>query len=149
MTEAELYRFADWVASEVCREDFEDNSGAFAEIACRKLYSLGLLEKDEDLWIYNDKEMEMNEPDVVYICKGTGMRCYLCPGCVYREDSVAETGYICSHTLNQECAKYGKCEDPENHPERFIFQERSESCSPSYYWEVEPNEHNDLYTDSN
>ena len=56
MTEAELYHFADWVASEVCQEDFEDNSGAFAEIACRKLYFLGLLKKDGDLWVY--KQME-------------------------------------------------------------------------------------------
>ena len=56
MTEAELRRFADWVASEVCQEDFEDNSGAFAELACRKLYFLGLLKKDGDLWVYRQME---------------------------------------------------------------------------------------------
>ena len=90
----------------------------------------------------------MSKPDVVYICKGTGMRCYLYPYCVYREDPVAGTDHICSHTLQPECAKYGECQDPENHPERFIFQKRPNGCGPDYYWEVEPNEH-DLCTDSN
>ena len=87
----------------------------------------------------------MAKPDVVYICKGKGMPCYLHPYCVHREDPIAETDEICSHTVAPEYAKYGKCEDPENHPERFIFPE---SCKPSYYWEVEPNERDNLYVDS-
>ena len=56
MTEVELYRFAHWVASEVCQDDFEDNAGAFAELCCRKLHFLGIVEKrdadNERLWHY-------------------------------------------------------------------------------------------------
>ena len=42
-----------------------------------------------------------------------------------------------------------ECKDPKKHPERFIFQERPDGCGPSYYWEVEPNERDNLYVDSN
>lgn len=56
MTRDELYHFADWVASEVCREDFEEsNIGAFVEITCRKLYSLGIVKKEGDSWAYYNK----------------------------------------------------------------------------------------------
>ena len=56
MTEVELYRFAKWVASEVCQEDFEASAGAFAEIACRKLFYLGNVKKDGENWIYDGEE---------------------------------------------------------------------------------------------
>ena len=80
----------------------------------------------------------MTKPDVIYICKGEAwMTCFLHPGCIYREDPVSSTDWVCNHTMDPECAKYGACEDPENHPERFIFQERQENCGPSYYWEEE------------
>lgn len=59
MMEDELYRFADWVASEVCQEDFETSAGVFAELACRKLYFIGLIRKDGDKWTYKKaKEKE-------------------------------------------------------------------------------------------
>ena len=80
----------------------------------------------------------MTKPDIIYICKGEGMNCYLHPSCIYREDPVSSTDWVCNHTMDPECAKYGACEDPENHPERFTFQERPDSCVPSYYWEEEP-----------
>ena len=54
----ELYSFADWVAKEVCRDDFEENAGAFAEIACRKLHNLGIVEKTEELWCYDTEDGE-------------------------------------------------------------------------------------------
>lgn len=54
----ELYSFADWVAKEVCRDDFEENAGAFAEIACRKLHNLGIVEKTEELWCYDAEDGE-------------------------------------------------------------------------------------------
>lgn len=53
----ELYRFAKWVASEVCQEDFEENAGVFAEVCCRKLHYLGIVKKDDENWIFN-AEME-------------------------------------------------------------------------------------------
>lgn len=53
---ATLIDFADWVASEVCQEDFEDNAGAFAEVACRKLHKLGIVKKDGDNWVYGEDE---------------------------------------------------------------------------------------------
>lgn len=40
--------FADWVAEEVMREDFGD--GFFAEVACRKLYRLGIIKMDGEKW---------------------------------------------------------------------------------------------------
>ena len=58
MSELELYRFAKWVASEVCQNDFEENAGAFAEIACRKLFYLGFLTKDEKEWHYRGGKVE-------------------------------------------------------------------------------------------
>ena len=91
----------------------------------------------------------MSKPDVVYICRGYGMPCYLYPYCIYRGDPVAETDMVCSHTLTPEFAKNGECKDPEKHPERFVFQERPDGCGPSYYWEVESNERDNLYVDSN
>lgn len=78
--------------------------------------------------------------DILYLCKGIGKQCYLHPYCIHREDPVAETDMVCSHTEEPEFAKYGECRDPENHPERFIFYERPEPDINSYYWEVEPNE---------
>lgn len=50
--------FAYWVASEVCNEGFEDmwSLGAFAEVACRKLYALGIVQKFRDEWVYVDKD---------------------------------------------------------------------------------------------
>jgi hypothetical protein len=80
----------------------------------------------------------MTKPDVVYICKGEGMDCYLHPYCIYRNDPIGPFDDICDHTLKPEFAKYGACDNPSAYPERFIFQEREESCGPSYYWEVEP-----------
>lgn len=50
MSEAELYRFAKWVAKEVCKDDFTENAEAFAEVACRKLHYLGFVEKDGAWW---------------------------------------------------------------------------------------------------
>ena len=41
-------RFAEWVAEEVMREDFGD--GFFVEVACRKLYRLGIITMDGDKW---------------------------------------------------------------------------------------------------
>ena len=44
----DLERFAEWVAEEVMREDFGD--GFFAEVACRKLYRIGIITMDSDKW---------------------------------------------------------------------------------------------------
>lgn len=46
-----LLKFAKWVASEVCDDNFEDFPGAFAEIACRKLHKLGIIKTDGENWI--------------------------------------------------------------------------------------------------
>ena len=42
--------FAHWVAKEVLDDYFEENSGAFAEIACRKLVKLGLVEVKDNVY---------------------------------------------------------------------------------------------------
>ena len=57
-TKRQLKEFAHFVAKQVCRDDFEDESGAFAEIACRKLNKLGIIKKENDNWVY---EFEVEE----------------------------------------------------------------------------------------
>lgn len=51
-----LREFSEFVAEEVCRDGFEAEAGAFAEIACRKLYNLGIVQKDGCLWAYEPRE---------------------------------------------------------------------------------------------
>lgn len=46
-----LYDFANWVASEVIKEDF-DEDGCFAELACRKLWRLEIIDCRDDEWVY-------------------------------------------------------------------------------------------------
>lgn len=48
--QGEWIDFAQWVAKEVLDDYFEDCSGAFAEIACRKLVKLGLVEVEGDVY---------------------------------------------------------------------------------------------------
>lgn len=57
--EAEPYiEFCEWVADTVLYEDFEDKwtLGAFAEVACRKLYKLGFVRKDGEYWTKDEVE---------------------------------------------------------------------------------------------
>lgn len=53
-----LIDFADWVASEVCQNNFEDNAGVFAEVACRKLHKLGIITTDGKKWLYGEAEKD-------------------------------------------------------------------------------------------
>lgn len=47
--------FCNWVASEVTDgESWKLNSEAFAEIACRKLHKLGIIDKQGDEWVYKE-----------------------------------------------------------------------------------------------
>lgn len=59
VSDIEEYEFCDWVANWVCRDDFAEDADWFAELACRKLYSLGLVEKTEEDW----KRSEEDETD--------------------------------------------------------------------------------------
>ena len=52
--QGEWVEFARWVAKEVLDNYFEESSGAFAEIACRKLVKLGLVEVKDN--VYKRKE---------------------------------------------------------------------------------------------
>ena len=59
----ELREFAKWVRGEVLDNYFEESSGAFAEIACRKLVKLGLVEVKDN--VYKRKggaEMKNTDP---------------------------------------------------------------------------------------
>lgn len=70
--------------------------------------------------------------------------CYKHPGCIYSDNHSEEPfnteDYICNHTMWEDFAKNGKCEDPENHPERFKFFEqkitRDGKEYDGYYWEI-------------
>lgn len=48
--EQEPYDFAKWVAREIFDDEWEYNKDAFAEIACRKLEKLGIVEANGDEW---------------------------------------------------------------------------------------------------
>ena len=56
---------------------------------------------------------------IAYICDGKDHCCQE-PGCFMWEEYAADTDMICRHTINPEHAVNGVCEDPENHPERFV-----------------------------
>lgn len=51
----DLEAFSEWVAKQVCREDF-DEDGTFAEMACRKLWRLGFVRMNGDEWEYGEVE---------------------------------------------------------------------------------------------
>lgn len=53
----QLRDFAIWVADEIFDEYFEDNARTFSEIACRKLYELGIVKRDKEIWIYEPSEV--------------------------------------------------------------------------------------------
>lgn len=54
----ELLDFAHFVAKEVFQDDnyWELNYRAFPELACRRLYKLGIVEKNNGAWHYEPKE---------------------------------------------------------------------------------------------
>ena len=49
---SKLIDFANWVANEIMNENFEEDADVFIEIACRKLYKLGIIKKEDDRWVY-------------------------------------------------------------------------------------------------
>jgi hypothetical protein len=53
----QLRDFAVWVADEIFDEYYEDNARTFSEIACRKLYQLGIVKRDKEIWIYEPSEV--------------------------------------------------------------------------------------------
>lgn len=52
----DLIAFAHWVAKEVAREDFEEDADIFAEIACRKLFKMNIIQKKGSKWAYIGEE---------------------------------------------------------------------------------------------
>jgi hypothetical protein len=63
---------------------------------------------------------------IVYICDGKA--------CDHKEFSSCKGDYpgvdVCHHTTDPKHAKYGICEDPVNHPERFELLEDGD------FWEI-------------
>lgn len=53
-----LKDFANFVAESVTEEEFEENSGFYAEVFCRKLHKMGFIEATGDKWIFNKEEDE-------------------------------------------------------------------------------------------
>ena len=47
-----LRDFANFVAESVTEEEFEENSGFYAEVYCRKLHKMGFIEATDDKWIF-------------------------------------------------------------------------------------------------
>lgn len=56
----DLEAFAEWVAKQVCREDF-DEDGTFAEMACRRLWKLGFVRMNGENWEYGEVEDERTD----------------------------------------------------------------------------------------
>lgn len=56
-----LKDFANFVAESVMDEEFEENSGFYAEVYCRKLYKMGFIEAEEGKWILNNDEVNVDE----------------------------------------------------------------------------------------
>ena len=51
-----LEDFAKFVARWLMRDDFEESAGAFAELACRRLHELGIVEKDGEYYTIGEEE---------------------------------------------------------------------------------------------
>lgn len=49
-----LQEFALWVTDWIFKDDFEESAGAFAELACRRLYKLGYVFKEGENWLSVD-----------------------------------------------------------------------------------------------
>lgn len=49
----EYKEFAEWIAQEIFDANWDFNYAAIAELACRKLYKLGVIGKDGENWTYN------------------------------------------------------------------------------------------------
>ena len=50
VSDLDVLDFCEWVANWVCNDEFEESADVFAELACRKLWRLGFVEKDEEDW---------------------------------------------------------------------------------------------------
>lgn len=75
---------------------------------------------------------------IAYICDGYD-KCSLEPGCFLREDPLSITDHCCHHTLDPKHAVNDICNDPENHPERFVKFSDSKTIK---YYELMPGEEN-------
>ena len=85
-----LLAFANWVAKEVCNDNFDDCPGAFAELACRKLYYMGIVSADNDKWAVDKRTngdairtMSDEELSNIICCQNnkSGDECFEWPDC--------------------------------------------------------------------
>lgn len=51
-----LEEFAEWITEWVFKDSFEEESGAFAELACRRLARLGYVVKEGENWLMREVE---------------------------------------------------------------------------------------------
>ena len=58
-----LRDFANFVAESVMDEEFEENSGFYAEVYCRKLHKMGFIEAEDNKWIFNKDEVKTDDGD--------------------------------------------------------------------------------------
>ena len=56
-----MSEFAKWVASEIFDENWEYNNGAFAELACRKLAKLGIVQAKGVEWEWLEPQEESED----------------------------------------------------------------------------------------
>lgn len=60
---ADYKAFARWVADEIFSDKWELNKDAFAEIACRRLAELGMVEESGDRWVLMESEVQDADSD--------------------------------------------------------------------------------------
>lgn len=63
--------------------------------------------------------MGSNMTRVAYRCNGKNPKCCGSMSCIVNNIDYNPFGCICEHTMKEEYAVNGPCEDPWNHPERF------------------------------
>lgn len=52
----EYQNFCEFIAECIMQDDFEEEAGFYAEIICRKLYKLGIVDKDDENWVLRREE---------------------------------------------------------------------------------------------
>ena len=64
----QLLRFAEWVARQIMQPDFEECADTFAELACRKLFYLGIIkieaEGNEQKWVYEWEDGDGDDQNI-------------------------------------------------------------------------------------
>jgi len=94
--EPKTEQFAEWVAREIFNDEWEYNKDAFAELACRKLATLGIVGENGDEWELVESQEEVGEWILLDECSNSGYYCSKCKKKLVKEgwsDTVKKIKY--------------------------------------------------------